>query len=784
MFVIKRDGTKVPFDEKKIIKVIEKAGIAAGKDIPKEFSLAAASKILKLNSDMEVESIQDIVEKELMHEYPEVAKKYILYRDMRNVERHKRTHIKKAFDGIVTVEKNNINKENANMAGDTPSGQMMTFASETTKDYTHKYLLNQEYSRAHMSGDIHIHDLDYYPTKTSTCVQYDLKKLFSSGFTSKHGKIREPKSISTYAVLATIIFQTNQNEQHGGQAIPAFDFFLAPGVLKSFRRHFRYRALTFLEFDYIEEKSKEVKKIVNTLVTTIDVDAETKEKLASELNLPLKTVDRLVMIAYNDTKNETHQAMEGFIHNLNTMHSRGGNQVVFSSINYGTDTSPEGRMVSFELLNSTEEGLGDSETPIFPIQILKIKEGITYSEKDFKSACQNWDKAIKGKLQFETPNFDLFIRSCEVSAKRLFPNFVFLDAPFNHNEKWDINDPDRYKYEIATMGCRTRVFENVNGEKTSVGRGNISFTSINMPRLAIRAKLDAEMELAGASEAEIQELAVEKFYDRVRDMSLFVGKQLADRFSFQKTALARQFPFMMSNGIWNGGEALSLNEEVGDVLASGTLGIGFIGGHNAMMALFGKGHGSDDRAYETLYKSVKIMKDTSEELRDKHKLNFSALATPAEGLSGRFTKIDKQIFGEIAGVNDRDYYINSFHVDVKEGISAVEKIRKEAPFHELTRGGHITYIELDGEAKKNVMAIMKLVKEMHEAGIGYGSINHPVDRCKDCGYKGIVQNDCPVCGSKNISKTRRITGYLTGDLDNWNSYKQKEEEDRVKHGMS
>lgn len=784
MFVIKRDGTKVLFDGIKIVDAINKAALAAGQKITIEFSNKVAKLVEGSDTNLKVEAVQDMVENELMHEYPEVAKKYILYRDMRTVERHKRTHIKKAFDGIVTVEKNNINKENANMSGDTPSGQMMTFASETTKDYTHKYLLNSEYSRAHLSGDIHIHDLDYYPTKTATCVQYDLKKLFTGGFKSKHGSIREPKSITTYATLATIVFQTNQNEQHGGQAIPAFDFFLAPGVLKSYRRHFRYRALTFLEVDYIDEKSNEIKEVVNTLITTIDVSESVKKELAEGLKLPISTIERLTRLAYNDTKNETHQAMEGFIHNLNTMHSRGGNQVVFSSINYGTDSSPEGRMVSFELLNATEEGLGDSETPIFPIQILKVKDGITYSEEDFKLACTNWEKASKGELEFSVPNFDLFIRACEVSSKRLFPNFVFLDAPFNHNDKWDINDPDRYKYEIATMGCRTRVFENIVGEKTSVGRGNVSFTSINMPRLAIKAKYQAVEELgAAATKESIEALATTKFFELVREMSLFVGKQLKDRFDFQKSALSRQFPFMMSNGIWDGGQHLDLNEEVGDVFASGTLGIGFIGGHNAMMALYGEGHGKNDTAFDTLYKAIDIMKTTAEELRDEHKLNFSALATPAEGLSGRFTKIDRQVFGEIPGVNDRDYYINSFHVDVKEDVSAIEKIKREAPFHNLTRGGHITYIELDGEAKKNVIAIMKLVREMHKAGIGYGSINHPVDRCRECGYKGIIKSDCPACGSTNISKTRRITGYLTGDLDNWNSYKQKEEEDRVKHGL-
>ncbi|OQY41909.1 MAG: anaerobic ribonucleoside-triphosphate reductase [Fusobacteriia bacterium 4572_74] len=780
MKVVKRDGQKVNFDANKIVCAIDKAAIASKEDVSTKFALEVVNKIVDLDKDLEVEEIQDIVEKELMKTYPDMAKNYILYRDMRNIERHKRTTIKKSFDGIVTVEKNNINNENANMAGDTPAGQMMTFASETTKDYTHKYLLNPEYSNAHLAGDIHIHDLDYYPTKTSTCVQYDLKKLFTNGFKSKHGKIREPKSISTYATLATIIFQTNQNEQHGGQAIPAFDFFMAPGVLKSFRRHLRYRSLTFLDADYIENKNNELKEIINNSITTISVSEEIKNILTEKLGMDKKIIDKLIKIAYADTKNETHQAMEGFIHNLNTMHSRGGNQVVFSSINYGTDFSPEGRMVIEELFKATEEGLGDSETPVFPIQIFKVKTGISFSEKDFESATNNWAKASKGELEFETPNFDLFIRACEVTSKRLFPNFSFLDTPFNSHEKWDINDPNRYLYEIATMGCRTRVFENVRGDKTSIGRGNISFTSINMPRLAIKARKEA-IEKLGENSSEVETLAVELFHKNVKDMAYFVASQLKDRFEFQGSAIARQFPFMMENGIWDGGQNLEPHDEVRDTFASGTLGIGFIGGHNAMMALYGEGHGKNDKAFDTLYKAVSDIKKIAAEKSKEHNLNFSALATPAEGLSGRFTKIDREKFGTLKGVNDRDYYINSFHVDVKENISSVEKIKREAPFHELTLGGHITYIELDGEAKKNVLALMKIVYAMQKEGIGYGSINHPVDRCKSCGHKGIIECTCPVCGSKEISRTRRITGYLTGDLDGWNSYKQAEERDRVKH---
>ncbi|RUA06289.1 MAG: anaerobic ribonucleoside triphosphate reductase [Fusobacteria bacterium] len=778
--VIKRDGKKVEFNGYKIENAINKAAIASKEKVNEKFAADVVNMIKNLNRDLQVEEIQDLVEKELMATYPEIAKNYILYRDMRNIERHKRTTIKKSFDGIVTVEKNNINNENANMAGDTPAGQMMTFASETTKDYTHKYLLNPEYSMAHKNGDIHIHDLDYYPTKTSTCVQYDLNKLFENGFKSKHGKIREPKSISTYATLATIVFQTNQNEQHGGQAIPAFDFFMAPGVLKSFRRHLRYRALTFLDADYVDEKNKELKDIINTLITTIEVSESAKSKLAEKLKIDIQTIEKIIKIAYNDTRNETHQAMEGFIHNLNTMHSRGGNQVVFSSINYGTDFSPEGRMVIEELFKATEEGLGDSETPVFPIQIFKVKTGISYSEKDFELATKNWSKAVARELKYEAPNFDLFIRACEVTSKRLFPNFVFLDTPFNFNEKWDINDPKRYLHEVATMGCRTRVFENVRGEKTSIGRGNISFTSINMPRLAIKSKLEA-IEKLGENSSEIETLATELFHKNVKETAYFVANQLKDRFEFQGSALARQFPFMMENGIWNGGQDLNPHDEVRDTFASGTLGIGFIGGHNAMMALYGEGHGQSQKAYDTLYEAVKSIKEIALEQSQKHNLNFSALATPAEGLSGRFTKMDREKFGVIEGVNDREYYINSFHVDVKEKISSIEKIKREAPFHELTRGGHITYIELDGEAKKNILAIMKIVRAMQQEGIGYGSINHPVDRCKSCGFKGIIECTCPVCGSTEISRTRRITGYLTGDLDGWNSYKQAEEKDRVKH---
>jgi anaerobic ribonucleoside-triphosphate reductase len=695
-----------------------------------------------------------------------------------------KNNFKEIFDGIINVEKNNTNNENANMSSDTPAGQMMKFASETSKDYALKYLVTPKYADAHKEGYIHIHDLDYYPTKTTTCVQYDLEDLFENGFKSKHGFIRQPKSISTYATLATIIFQTNQNEQHGGQSIPAFDFFMAKGVLKSFRRHLKYRVLAYLESDYVEEANQELKDMLTALIDSIEVTEEKKLILSSKLNLTIKEVEKAIHVAYYDTKYETYQAMEGFIHNLNTMHSRGGNQVVFSSINYGTDTSPEGRMLINELLNATIAGLGDGETPIFPIQIFKVKEGLNYSEEDYELALNNWDKAVKGELKFKTPNFDLLIKTTITTAKRLFPNFVFLDATYNKHELWKMDDPHKYKHEVATMGCRTRVFENVVGEKTSIGRGNLSFTTINFPRLAVESKNEILAENSTIDAASLEDKAIERFYEKVKEYTTFVAEQLKERYEFQRTALAKQFPFMMRNDIWKGGNTLMGNDEIGSVIDSGTLGIGFIGGHNALVALTGKGHGDSPKAYNTLVKALEIMNETVDEYKAKYNLNYSVLATPAESLSGRFTTIDRKKFGEIKDVNDREYYVNSFHIDVKSEISALEKIEKEGKFHELTKGGHITYVELDGEAKKNPVVILQIIKAMKDNNIGYGSINHPIDRCKSCGFESLIEIECPICGSEEISRTRRITGYLTGDLDSWNSFKKAEEKDRIKHGVS
>ena len=789
--IIKRDGKREDFSISKIKNAISKAFSASG--IQDEQQLVADITMNVISQfatpTITVEEIQDLVEKSLMKVRPEVAKKYIIYREWRNTERDKKTQMKQVMDGIVAIDKNDVNLSNANMSSHTPAGQMMTFASEVTKDYTYKYLLPKRFAEAHQLGDIHIHDLDYYPTKTTTCIQYDMDDLFERGFRTKNGSIRTPQSIQSYATLATIIFQTNQNEQHGGQAIPAFDFFMAKGVAKSFRKHLA----SFINFYVAMENGnqadeKSIRTLIKEYLPSIKSTEAERETLrialvALQIIIDKEHLARIVEKAYQQTRKDTHQAMEGFIHNLNTMHSRGGNQVVFSSINYGTDTSPEGRMVIEELLKATIEGLGTrGEVPVFPIQIFKVKDGVSYSEEDYKKAMENFEAALEGKMEFQAPNFDLFLKACRTTAKALFPNFMFLDTPYNKNEKWDIKDPKRYRYELATMGCRTRVYENIAGEKSSLGRGNLSFTTMNMPRLAIEARIKAEsLEESGKKEA-IERKAKEIFMESVHALSELIAEQLYARYQYQRTALARQFPFMMGNDVWKGGGKLSPNDQVGDVLRQGTLGIGFIGGHNAMMALYGEGHAHSQKAWDTLFEAVTEMNKVADEYKQKYQLNFSVLATPAEGLSGRFTRMDRRKYGIIPGVTDNDYYVNSFHVDVKEPITITEKIKREAPFHAITRGGHITYVELDGEAQKNVKAIAKIVKVMHDEGIGYGSINHPVDTCQACGYKGVIYDKCPVCQSENIMRMRRITGYLTGDLSTWNSAKRAEERDRVKHG--
>ena len=794
IYILKRDGSQQPYDGEKIRSAVDKAFRAAGLIDEEGYALRIESliqtELCHRNSQVAVEEIQDRVEAELMNLAPQVAKKYIIYREWRTVQREKRTTLKRTMDGIVSIEKNDINLGNANMSAYTPSGQMMTFASEVTKDYAMKYLLSAPFARAHAAGDIHIHDLDYYPTKTATCVQYDLADLFERGFHTKNGSIRTPQNIQSYATLATIVFQTNQNEEHGGQAIPAFDFFMAPGVRKTFIRQLADRLLYAHSLlsgrSFSDEERKGFVEALRDLEPPLAHTDAAAEALAVGLDrigcqLPATAVRLALEEAYQRTKRDTHQAMEGFVHNLNTMHSRGGNQVVFSSVNYGTDTSEEGRMVIRELLAATVEGLGQGEVPIFPIQIFKVKEGVNYSEADYAKAQADFAGALAGKYDFETPNFDLLLLACKTTSHALFPNFVFLDTPFNQHELWRADDPKRYLHEIATMGCRTRVFENVCGPKTSVGRGNLSFTTMNLPRLAIEASRRAQRELPTAPVEQQQERARTLFLESVREMATFIGDQLHERYLYQRSALARQFPFMMGNDVWKGGAALAPQDEVGSVFDSGTLGIGFIGGHNAMVALYGEGHGRSDRSWQTLYDAVQVINEVVREYKQKYHLNYSVLATPAEGLSGRFTRMDRKRYGIIPGVNDLDYYVNSFHVDVREEIGMHDKIRREAPFHAITLGGHISYIELDGEAKKNVSVILKLVKTMKDTGIGYGSINHPVDTCQDCGYRGIIYDKCPVCTSDRIARLRRITGYLTGSLESWNSAKQAEEHDRVKH---
>lgn len=620
-------------------------------------------------------------------------------------------------DEVVNVCENFSNLENANMDSATPAGQMMKMASLMSKQYALQNLVDEKSSKLHEQGWIHIHDLDYYPTKSTTCLQYDLLELFEGGFQTKKGFIREPKSIKAYVDLALLVFQGNQNEQHGGQAIPAFDFMMAPGVVKSFKKIVMTfdKQLNFDGFDSIEE-------ILNSFDLSLYID-DVLSKLDSEV----------------------FQAMEGFIYNLNTIHSRGGNQVVFSSINYGTDTSIAGRLVIKNILLATQKGLGRGETPIFPIQIFKVKEGLNYNPLDI--------------------NYDLFKLSLETNAQRLFPNYMFLDATFNIHEKWKIDDHSRWKYEPATMGCRTRVFENVNGEKTSIGRGNLSFTSINLVKIALESR------------------DIDSYYNKLREICIDVANQLLARYNWQKTALTKQFPFMSVNNLWKGMANLSPNDFVSDVLNQGTLGVGFIGGHEAMIVLNGQSHAKNELSQKILLKSVKIIRDVCDDFKNKYKLNFSCLGTPAEGLSGRFVNLDAKKYGIIKGVTDKEYYTNSFHVWVKEKVSFLEKIKTEAPYHELCSGGHITYVEFDGEAKKNIEALEQVVKYMKENNIGYGSINHPLDRCSVCNSSGYFEEKCYVCESTDIIKIRRITGYLVGDMSSWNSAKKAEERDRVKHNV-
>ena len=627
------------------------------------------------------------------------------------------------IEGIVNGTNGDVLRENANMNSDTPSGMMYRLASETSKEFTKQTLLSAEAREAVEGNLIHIHDMDYYPTKSLTCLQHPLDKILKSGFRAGHGASRPAKRIETASMLACISMETIQNEMHGGQAFPAFDFYMAPYVRATYEEELMKICSDLGYFQF------EIEECFNLKITDyIENDNEDP-----------------VSIAMDRTVNRVHQAMESFVHNCNTIHSRGGNQVVFSSINYGTDTSPEGRCVIRELLKATERGVGNGETPIFPIQIWKLKKGVSAEPGD--------------------PNYDLLQLAYRVTAKRFFPNFINLDAPFNHHDKWDINDPERYKYECATMGCRTRVFENRNGEKTSIGRGNLSFTTINLPRLALEA---------GGN--------IYEFNTNLVECVRIAVDQLIRRYEYQRLAAKKQFPLLMS-GMWEGSESLSDNDPVGDVLKQGTLSVGFIGLAECLTVLTGAHHGESPEAQKLGLEIVGMMNDLCKNYGHVHGLNISLLATPAEGVSGKFVKKDRADFGVIPNVTDRDYYTNSNHIPVWYKCTMAHKMRVEAPYHALTPAGHIAYLEVDGDPERNIKAVEQMVNLMRKYNIGYGSINHARARCIDCGYESgsDLFDTCPKCGSANVDVLERITGYLVGGVGKWNNGKRAELKDRVSH---
>ena len=731
--VVKRDGRLDGFNEMKIVAAICKAmkHTDAGEDASLAKSIARFI-ALHGQEQMGVEQIQDAVERQLMgSSRKDVAQKYIQYRNQRSIARKAKT--RNVFLDIVNIKSTDVTRENANMNADTPAGMMMKFASETTKPFVDDYLLREEVRQAVSDNYIHIHDKDYYPTKSLTCVQHPLDVILQHGFTAGHGSSRPAKRIETAAVLACISLETCQNEMHGGQAIPAFDFYLAPYVRMSYKE----------EVKKLEELSSE--SLDDLYDTPID---DYLEKSVDQL----EGKEKLKQFAINQTVHRVHQSMEAFIHNMNTIHSRGGNQVVFSSINYGTDTSAEGRCVMRELLRSTYEGVGNGETAIFPIQIWKKKRGVNYLPED--------------------RNYDLYKLACKVTARRFFPNFLNLDATFNQNEKWRADDPQRYKWEIATMGCRTRVFENRFGEKTSIARGNLSFTTLNIVKIAI--------ECMGIKD---EEERVNTFFAKLDKLLDITAIQLDDRFKFQATAKARQFPLLMQY-LWTGADKLQPDDTIESVINQGTLGIGFIGLAECLKALTGKHHGESEESQRLGLRIIAHMRDRANEYSEKYHHNYSILATPAEGLAGKFTKRDAKQFGVIPGVTDREYYTNSNHVPAYYKCSALHKAQVEAPYHTLTRGGHIFYVELDGDATHNPQAIMSVVDMMDRYNMGYGSVNHNRNRCMDCGYETAQDiAACPKCGSFHIDRLQRITGYLVGTTDRWNAGKLAELNDRVTHNI-
>jgi len=730
--VVKRDGRIVGFNEQKVMAAIRKAMLHTDKGEDERLLYQITDRIAqKGDGQMTVEEIQDLVEMELMKSSrKDVAQKYIAYRNQRSIARKAKT--REVFLDIVNIKNNDVTRENANMNADTPAGMMMKFASETTKPFVDDYLLSEDSRNAVEHNYLHIHDKDYYPTKSLTCVQHPLDNILQHGFTAGHGASRAAKRIETASVLACISMECAQNEMHGGQAIPAFDFYLAPYVRMSYIE----------ELKALEELNGE------------DYKELYDEPLIDYLKAPLDGLqgkDRARQHAINKTVGRVHQAMEAFIHNMNTIHSRGGNQVVFSSINYGTDTSAEGRCVMREILLSTYEGVGNGETAIFPIQIWKKKRGVNYLPED--------------------RNFDLYQLACKVTARRFFPNFLNLDATFNQDEEWKADDPKRYVHEVATMGCRTRVFENRFGPKTSIGRGNLSFSTINIVKLALECR-----------EEQDKQKRIDMFFAKLDQMLEITAQQLDDRFHFQKTAYAKQFPLLMQN-LWIGADKLKPLDTIESVINQGTLGIGFIGLAECLVALIGKHHGESEEAQKLGLEIVGYMRERVNEFCERFHHNYSVLATPAEGLSGKFTKKDRKEFGVIPGVTDRDYYTNSNHVPVYYKCSARHKAEIEAPYHDMTRGGHIFYVEIDGDATHNPQVIMSVVDMMDQLNMGYGSVNHNRNRCMDCGYENADDHleKCPKCGSTNIDKLQRITGYLVGTTDRWNSGKLAELNDRVTH---
>lgn len=734
MKVIKRDGRTVDFNPERIRRAVNAARCAVKQDDLFLVDRVTSEVVAQCVNGISVEEIQDLVEQELVnYGAEEVAKAYHSYREDRTKARNAKSD--QTISDIVACAKNEVTRENANMNSDTPAGMMMKISSETSKRYVDDHLLSAEARKFVEDNLLHVHDKDYYPTRSLTCVQSPIDRILNGGFRAGHGESRPAKRIETASILACISIEQTQNEQHGGQSIPAFDFYMAPYVRKT----------------YIEE----LKKIEDMLY--VDLKHLYDAEIADYINMPSIASNTLSdanfqQFAINQTVHRVHQAMEALVHNLNEIHSRGGNQVVFSSLNYGTDTSAEGRCVIRELLNTTYRGVGNGSTAIFPIQILKIKDGVNKKPGD--------------------PNYDLYQLACKVTAKRFFPNFLNLDASFNKDEAWDPEDPRRFEHEVATMGCRTRVYENRHGEKTSIGRGNLSFSTMNLPGLALSV-----MHIQDQSER------INTFFSRLSKLTDVTIKQLLKRYEFQCEALAKQFPLLMS-GMWLESEKLEPTDKVAPVLKHGTLGVGFIGLAECLIALIGKHHGESAEAQRLGLSIVGSIKNQVDLCSKKYDLNFSVLATPAEGLSGKFTKRDRKKYGIVPGVTDKEYYTNSNHVPVYYHCSAKHKAAVEGPYHELTRGGHIFYVELDGDATRNIQAIDDIVKLMDKYNIGYASVNHNRNRCMTCGYEDASKDlqICPKCGSNHIDQLQRITGYLVGTTDRWNDAKLAELQDRVTHG--